>query len=1780
MVALNRYASLMLEHSIRYPQDSIYNNAFIFKLKGRFDVERFEQSVHAVIAADAHLSTYADAAVRMAIVDDVDEVYAAVLEPLRVAEKQFFRVIYTVVDTDEHVVAIVCHHALLDGVTTHYFFQRLSDYYNNAHLVSCQYESIAKNDADAALHWQKRLDGLEQHHPYAQKKLLPQSHSRRIPLDVDKRLLNDIRLFLSEHHCSLFQLLMSTLTLAVSVYTGENDVSNGYSVSTNPYKNTQPLGCYVNTLPLRVNVDMQACFVDLLEHVRGVRKQDRPYQHYPYENMLRQYRLDSQSSDAQLFYAVLNEMVYSGYHLSFNGLTCVQLPVFDQIAKYPFVLLYQLTDQGLRVEYEYANALVSHDEAQDFVMTFLLLLEQVVNNPHQCIKDYHLVHEIAALQRQQDNATEQPELVANDDLFALIRQSCFEQANNTALRYDSISISYTELFERAMKVANMIADQGLVNQAVMIRLPRSPEYVYAVLGVLASGNTFVPVSVDQPLSRCQYIAENSQCVLVLTQRDIALDYPIHVNATAYLDDMDQWCAADAMTVPASRYSSVMYTSGSTGKPKGVLCTQLGLINRLLWMKHYLQVTPSDTILFKTPCGFDVSLWEVLLPLVSGASMVVMPEYAHASVAMLAEVIEKERVSCVHFVPTMMANYLLENAVSTLRHVKHIVFSGEALPLSILNQLSYLPNTQLDNFYGPTEASIDVTYWRYCDGADRVYIGQPISNVKVRVLDALGREVPYGVAGFLHVSGVCLADGYIANELATQKAFIDYVDQGRELRLYNTGDLVKLHFDGMIEYLGRADTQIKVRGVRIELKEIEANLDDYASVSASVVVVKNDRLIAFVVGDISDDPASILRPFLLQRLPYTMVPDSFVVVDALPITRNGKVDRRALLNRLPRLNENYTMRYQNSDVNARAIWQHVLGVADINDDDSFFMLGGDSILAVDLTRLVYESLGKAISVADVFHYSTLKAFSEYLATVAHVAHHDAYRYRDMIVYPLLPNQRGVFQLSLQDASAPAFNLCMRYDIDAVMNHNAFLHAIAKLVENTTTLNLAIYELDMDVVAVVKKHGQTNVFFVDASQYDDPSGWVTEQCRVHSREPMYLSDEYLYQIYLYKLSQQKSVLYIKAHHIVFDGESLQSFVVKLLAAYTDYCRSGRMVIDNDLPLYYCAMQTRHSAKACVQTQEKLHQYQQALTTGKIPSVVSSDHSDAYLGDVISLDLGESLVARLKNYCHRSHTSLSQLLFSVYSLALHDWHQSSHLTLGVVMSSRQAEEKDVLAMLTNTLLFSSAVVDAESIDSFLQRQIQTLIGLYDYREFSCEQLDSSAFDAAFVFGLDQSQQIVADEVSATCVPIYSGYAKFPLALYCHATEVMPTLYFEFQKHYYSLAAIQTLSDRMLMYLQSIVAEQRITLAPVTLSPTQHDHIVTPDAVQTHADDFIRALVKEAWSRVLDVADIADVNDFFALGGSSIKAVTLTHQLQKVLSCSLSLQALFMHSRFDAYCDYIASVKQGHSLTDFNDAVALLPNIMSLSNASLKRPIFFMHPLGGTVYRYQLLADCLSDIVSSFGLYDTSVNSGRLEHQSVSAMAYAYYQQLIKLQPDGAYCLIGYSSGSLLALEVATLLTQAGKKVAFLGFIDGWLRMPEAFYDQQWFTKSMLRQSKQINRRFIPGLYEADREKWLEILWRRMSMILNYQAPVWHGDVYLFKASDLRGEYIPKNDAYNHWRQVVEGQVVVYEVPGDHETVLAYEHVAALETAVRQALELAGVVETDNSLAKLCKPATISAQ
>ncbi|MGA9377367.1 MAG: amino acid adenylation domain-containing protein, partial [Phormidium sp.] len=1027
------------------PNSTLYNIPIALHLVGTIDVDALEKSFQEIIQRHEALRTnflnfagqstqiiHNETNWKLLVVDlqhlSTTEQEIALQELIQLQTTQSFdlakesliRSSLVVLSQTEQVLLICVHHIVSDGWSMGVFVSELTALYN-AYLQGqpSNLTPLPIQYADFAI-WQREwLQGevLEHQLSYWQQQLaeapallaLPTDRSRKATqtfvganqeFALSVELTEKISQISQSQGVTLFMTLLAAFETLLYRYTGQTDIVVGTPIANRNRSEIEGLiGFFVNTLVLRTDFSEDVSFAEILQRTREVSLAAYTHQDLPFEMLVEALQPERNLSYNPIFQVmfILQNATVSQFEL--KGLTVSPIEIEDALAKFDLTLLMEKTDRGLVGVWEYNTDLFDGSTIERMTSHFLTLLSAIVANPQQRISQLPLLTEKEQHQLLIEWNNTQVDYPLNKCLHQLFEEQCLKTPEALAVVYESQQLTYSELNNRANQLAHYLRSLGVgANVLVGICVERSLEMVIGLLGILKAGGAYVPLDSEYPTERLQFMLEDSSVATLLTQQQLRDKLPEHQAKLVCLDSdweqIQQWKSENpiAVGVKPENLAYIIYTSGSTGQPKGAMNTHKGICNRLLWMQQEYQLTTEDVVLQKTPFSFDVSVWEFFWTLLNGSCLVIAKPGGHRDSEYLVKLIAQQQVTTLHFVPSMLQVFLESENLAKCQSLRRVICSGEALSISLKAKFFEKLKCSLHNLYGPTEAAIDVTYWECLPEKQRetVPIGRPLANTQIYILDSHCQPVPVGVAGELHIGGVGLALGYLNRlELTTEKFIPNPFSNEPNSQLYKTGDLARYLPDGNIEYLGRIDNQVKIRGFRIELGEIEALLSQYPQIQATVVIVREEggdkRLVAYIVPEVGATPiTSEVRQYLKARLPEYMIPSAIVILETLPLTHNGKVDRRALPT--PDFHgeqrDKYVAPRTTIEEMLAQIWKQLLKVEQVGIYDNFFELGGHSLLATQLVLSIRKNFKVELPLRDLFNAVTLADLAQTIEQLQH------------------------------------------------------------------------------------------------------------------------------------------------------------------------------------------------------------------------------------------------------------------------------------------------------------------------------------------------------------------------------------------------------------------------------------------------------------------------------------------------------------------------------------------------------------------------------------------------------------------------------------------------------------------------------------------------------------------------------------------------------------------------------------------------------------------------------
>ncbi|HVR98866.1 MAG TPA: amino acid adenylation domain-containing protein, partial [Thermoanaerobaculia bacterium] len=1341
---------------------------------------------------------------------------------------------------ESQVVLLAMHHIVSDFWSLALLVRELSALYSGATLPppGASFEDQVRREREALdgprgeelwSFWKDRLEGLpmlelatDRPRPALQT-YRGDLRSRLLPPDLAARL----RAFSRRRNANFFMTLVAAVQTLLLRHTGQEDLAIGSPTAGRPSSAfAGVVGYFANPVVLRGDLAGDPSFPEMLARTRPAVQAALEHQDYPLPLLAERLRPQRDTSRTPLFQVSLvwqkEQRGARGLAAFVLGLEGIPLELGEiraesvRIERMPTPFDLQLhvaeTVGGLGLGLQFNADLFDAPTAERLVDRLEVLLRGLAADPERPLSLLPVLSEAERhqlLQGWNDTTAE----VAEASVYELFAAQAARTPDAVAVVFEGERRTYGELARCAAALAGRLAALGVGPETVVgVCEERSLELIVGLLAVLAAGGAYLPLEPSLPRERLAALVDDARPPVVLARRSREL--PAGEARIVFLDGAVE-PPADVEPLPVrvdpDSAAYVIYTSGSTGRPKGVVNSHRGIVNRLLWMRDAFALGPDDRVMQKTPTSFDVSVWELFAPLVSGARLVIARPEGHLDSAYLADLVAREGVTTIHFVPPMLPVFLAEEGIAAAcASLRRVIASGEALPFEVEQRcLAVLPEVPLFNLYGPTEAAVEVTAWRCrlagpAAGPRPVPIGRPLRNTRIHLADPGFEPAPLGAPGELLIGGVQVARGYLGRPDLTAERFVPDPWSGAPGgRLYRTGDLARHLAQGEVEFLGRIDHQIKVRGFRIEPGEIETQLASHPEVAEAVVVARRGgagagSLLACVVprGAVPPDPA-VLRDLLAARLPAYMVPAGFAFLDRLPHLANGKVDRRALseLAPVPAAAGGRAPRTSLEELLA-GLCAEVLEVERVGVEERFFDLGAHSLTAMRLVARVREALGVELPVRVVFEAPTVAGLAAALEAKGYAAA------RPPLVLvprrgplPLSFAQERLFFLDRLERGSPAYHMPAAVRLFGPLDRPALAAAFSEVVRRHEALRTTFRMDGPEPVQIVEPAEDVPLPVVDLQGLPEPHQEAERLGVEEARRPFDLARGPLLRVLLIALAPEEHRAQVTCHHIAGDGWSMGVLVREIGTLYAGGTLPELSVQYPDYAVWQrSALSGLHLLAELSWWKGQLGGAPEALdlpTDRPRPAVLGSR------GAVHEVLLDTPAV--------QPGTTLFMMLLAGFAALLARHAGQDDLVVATPVAGRtQVETEPLIGLFANTLALRVDLAGDPSFSELLGRVRETTLAAYAHQELPFERLveelaprrDLSRPPLAQVMLVLQNAPASALELpglTLTVEPVDTGTAKFELTLTLTETERGLTGAIEYNTDLFEAATVARLAERL---------------------------------------------------------------------------------------------------------------------------------------------------------------------------------------------------------------------------------------------------------------------------------------------------------------------------------------------------------------------------------------------------
>jgi tyrocidine synthetase-3 len=1383
-----------------------------------------------------------------------------------------------VLNAAEHLLLFNMHHIISDGWSINVLLEELGALYSaclsgaetpeNILLpLRIQYKDYAawQNSQleegstleDVRGYWQQQLSGispLELPTDFARPQLKTYQGAQLSGL-LPAAATEKLEAFSTARGASLFMTLTSLINVLLHRYTGQEDIVIGSPTAGRRHADLHgQIGFYINTLALRTRLRGDMPFDELLAQQKQTILEAFEHEHYPFDRLVEELDLPRDMSRSVVFDVMVVLQNNETTALQLEGLKIIPEPSPTEYAKYDLTFNFAQTPAGLAIDIEYNTDLYREDSIARLMSQFTELADSVLSSPSAVVGRLNILpasERSLLLHTFNDTSGACP---SEDTIVSLFEQQAAKTPDAIALIIDDTEagdreLTYGSLNALANSVAHHLRARYDVksDDIVGFQLERTEWMVVGMLGILKSGAAYLPIAPDMPSDRIRYMLEDSGAKILLTDK-VQTDFTDLV-AVERIESL----SGGGVNNPAAQgegasLAYVMYTSGSTGRPKGTQIVHRGVI-RLVKDTNYVRLSAGSTVAQIASVSFDASTFEIWGSLLNGGRLVILKGW-NGNLGRLGEVLVAHKVN-VALLITSPFNLMIEEHPESLQGLEQLLIGGEALSVSHINKaLALLPATELVNCYGPTENTTITTYYRI----ERRYyersipIGRPISNTEVLVVDGDGMLLPLGAVGELVTGGAGLARGYLNNEKLTAEKFIAHPYKPGE-RLYRTGDLVRWLPEGQLEYLGRIDHQLKIRGYRIEAGEIEYALLSHPLIQSAVVVdyafEGGRELVAYVVAasDEALPDSSELRIHLSKTLPDYMLPAYYVGLKELPLTSNGKVDRRALP--APAAESlvggtEYTAPRNSTEQALAELWGQVLSRGEIGIHDNFFHLGGHSLRAIRLVSLIRESLGEEIGLKGVFSHPTIAGQAELLKASASQESVQAQipLIEPAADYALSNAQRRLWVLSKLDEGLAAYNMPAAIRLQGALDVSSLEKAFSLLFARHESLRTNFIEKAGEGRQMVRAVVDYKLAVRDCSGMNEEA--IQALVHEHATHLFSLANDLLLKLELLQLGEEEHLLLFNMHHIISDGWSINVLLEELGTLYSA-CLSGAETPENSLqPLRiqykdYAAWQNNQlaegSALAKGNALEEVRGYWQQQLADITPLELPTDFVRAqvktYQGAQLSGLLPLAAAKKLEAFSTAQGASLFMTLTSLVNVLLYRYTGQEDIVIGSPTAGRRhADLHGQIGFYINTLVLRTRLHGDMTFEELLAQQKQTILEAFEHEHYPfdrlVEELDlprdmsrSAVFDVMVVLQNNEEIKLELSGLQVTPEPSATGLAKYDLTFAFAQTSEGLAIGVEYNTNLFREERIVGILNHFSELVSSSLSDQSMIIGRLNILP-----------------------------------------------------------------------------------------------------------------------------------------------------------------------------------------------------------------------------------------------------------------------------------------------------------------------------------------------------------------------------
>ncbi|MCY8542057.1 bacitracin non-ribosomal peptide synthetase BacA [Bacillus haynesii] len=1368
------------------------------------------------------------------------------IKPFDLSRPPLMRAKLIKIDDIRHILVMNFHHIISDGVSQGILMNEILELYSNEPLpeVSVQYKDYVEwnhtfNQSDAMK--KQEAYWLDVYRDIPSKLDFPYDYKRHhidtfegssVFLEMGQELSDHIRKLAKHTGTTLYTVMLSAYYVLLNKYTNQTDIVVGTAAAGRLHPDLQDVfGVFVNTLALRNEVDTSNSFKEFLQQTKERTIAAFDNSEYPFDDLIRKLNGVRESNRNPLFDTMF---VLEDARMFTKQKGDVKLsPIIFELDNAKFDMIFNVLDfeQKIVLNIEYSTSLFKEETIQKIAEDYFRILEEVSENRDVALYQIDMIsrqEKRTLLESFNHTKTAYPKGKAIHQLF---EEQAKRIPDHTAVVFEDQKLTYRQLNEKANQVARLLREKGVKPDTLVgIMMERSSDMITAILGVLKAGGAYLPIDPEYPLERMRYMAFDSQVKVIIS------DVPLGKGLTAesieliHMDD-ERIAEQDRSDIDNVNQSGdlayVIYTSGSTGKPKGVMIEHQSLINLCRWHQSCFEVGQNDNSSIYASISFDAFVWELFPYITAGATVHVLNQETRLDVEKLNRYFHDHHIT-ISFLPTPVC----EQFTALDNHSLRTLLTGGD-KLNVFKEKSY----QIVNNYGPTENTVVATSFPIDKSYQNIPIGKPIDNVKVYILNKDLQLCPLGASGELCIAGEGLARGYVNRPELTREKFIENPFVPGE-RMYRTGDLAKMLPDGNIQFLGRVDQQVKIRGYRIEPGEIENQLLKYEKIEEAAVLAREDGdhdpyLCAYVKPKKEVEPEKI-RAFLKKSLPDYMIPQHFVQLDRLPLTVNGKVDKKSLPvpERSAAMDRRYEAPRDQMEEKLVSIWEEALGINKIGINSNFFEVGGHSLKAAALVSTIHKELNVKLPLRQIFETPTIKGLREYIGAAKESAFTSIGKAEEKPYYRLSSAQKRLYILC-QAGSHVAYNMPFAMTIEGDFDIRRFENTLKNMVKRHESFRTSFVMIDGEVMQQIEKEIDFQVAYSDIGKES-----AEEKIKSFIR-PFHLEKAPLLRAEVVKVNEREHLLMFDMHHIISDGVSTDIFVQELGALYEGKSLEPFHIQYKD----YAEWEKSHARCDELKRQEEywLKTYEGDIPVLDLPTDHKRPLTKSSEGDTVTAAIESETFRKLQHMAKENGVTMYMLLLAGYTALLSKYTGQEDIIVGTPAAGRNHEDiQNLIGMFVNTLAIRNHPEGKKTFRHYLQEVKENTLQAYENQDYPFEELVEKVnikrdmarnplFDTMLVYHNTEVKPFAAEGLRSRLVEIKRGISKFDITVTASEAAAGLRLEVEYSTTLFNKERMERLSEHLISLLEQAADHPDVAINQIDVLTKDERHRVLYDFNRT---------------------------------------------------------------------------------------------------------------------------------------------------------------------------------------------------------------------------------------------------------------------------------------------------------------------------------------------------------------